>query len=62
MVYLGKYRVKGRAANTIHFVCCSLALLYKLLDNAKIDLNCRFSQGGFLTVPELERITTAVQY
>jgi hypothetical protein len=37
-VYLDKYRRKGRAANTIHFVCCSLALLFRELDKAKVKL------------------------
>jgi integrase len=61
-VYLDKYRRKGRAANTIHFVCTSLALLYAELDRAKVDLFDRLSAGEFLTLPELERLASAVQY
>jgi integrase len=61
-VYLDRYRKKGRAANTIHSACCSLALLYQCLDRAKIDLLHRVANGRFLTIPELERLASAVQY
>lgn len=61
-VYLDKYRKKGRAANTIHSVCCSLALLYRELDSAKINLFDRLAEGHFLTNPELDRLASAVQY
>jgi integrase len=61
-VYLDKYRRKGRAANTIHFVCTSLALLYGELDRAKVNLLDRLSKGEFLTLPELGRLASAVQY
>ena len=44
-LYLGKYRTKGRAANTIHFVCSALALLYCELDWAKVDLLGRLVEG-----------------
>lgn len=61
-LYLDKYRKKGRAANTIHSVCCSLALLYRSLDSAKINLLDRLVKGHFLTSPELDRLASAVQY
>lgn len=61
-VYLAKYRTKGRAANTIHFVCRSIALLYRHLDGAKINLFARLAEGSFLTSPELERLAAYVQY
>lgn len=61
-LYLDKYRRKGRAANTIHFVCTSLALLYGELDRAKVNLLDRLSEGAFLTMPELSRLASAVQY
>lgn len=61
-LYLGKYRTKGRAANTIHSVVRCLALLYRHLDAAKINLLARLGEGTFLTSPELERIAADVQY
>jgi len=61
-VYLDKYRRKGRAANTIHSVCCSLALLYRWLDLATISLLGRLVEGHFLTIPELDRLASTVQY
>mgnify|MGYP001612591245 CR=1 FL=1 len=61
-LYLGKYRNKGRAANTIHFVCSSLGLLYRELDAAGVDLLERLADGQFLTAPELDRIVTAARY
>jgi integrase len=61
-LYLDKYRRKGRAANTIHFVCLTLALLYRELDKAKVHLSGRLATGHFLTAPELNRLASAVQY
>lgn len=61
-LYLGKYRDKGRAANTIHFVCCCLALLYRELHAARVDLLERLSKGQFLTSLELERLVSAARY
>lgn len=61
-VYLDKYRKKGRAANTIHFVCSALALLYRELDAANINLLARLGEGQFLSVPELDRLASATQY
>lgn len=61
-LYLGKYRTKGRAANTIHLVCRCMALLYRQLDTAKINLLARLAEGRFLTPPELDRLAAAVQY
>lgn len=61
-VYLDKFRKKGRAANTIHFVCNCLALLYRELDTAKVNLLDRLAEGRFLTIPELDRLASAVQY
>lgn len=61
-LYLAKYRKRGRAANTIHTVCMALALLYRELAMARIDLLQRLRQGQFLTIPELNRIADAAQY
>lgn len=61
-LYLGKYRRKGRAANTIHFVCTSLAVLYRELDAAKVNLLDRLAEGRFLSITELEALATATQY
>lgn len=61
-LYLGRYRKKGRAANTIHFVCTALALLYRELAAAKVPLLERLAEGRFLTIPELDRIAAAAQY
>ena len=61
-LYLARYRKRGRAANTIHFVCAVLALLYRQLAKAHINLLERLRQGRFLTVPELNRIAEAAQY
>ena len=61
-LYLAGYRKRGRAANTIHAVCMTLALLYRELDRADIDLLQRLRQGQFLTVQELNRLVDAVQY
>ena len=62
VLYLAKYRTRGRAANTIHGVCMALALLYRELAKANIDLLERLRQGRFLTVPELNRLSEAAQY
>lgn len=61
-LYLGRYRTKGRAANTIHFVCTSLALLYRELAAARVNLLERLEQGRFLTSQELDRLAAAAQY
>ncbi|WP_197388310.1 tyrosine-type recombinase/integrase [Ralstonia pseudosolanacearum] len=62
VLYLAKYRTRGRAANTIHSVCMALALLYRELAKANIDLLERLREGRFLTVPELDRLSEAAQY
>ena len=62
VLFVRKYRTKGRAANTIHLVCRSLALLYRLLERKRIDLHGRLSEGTFLTIPELENIAVDLQY
>ena len=61
-LYLNRYRRKGRAANTIHFVCASLALLYRELSDAQIDLLQRLRDGRFLSLPEIARVAEAAQY
>lgn len=61
-LYLKRYRLRGRKPNTIHRVCRYLALLYRLLRNAGILLLERFSEGKFLTLPELERIAGELQF
>lgn len=61
-LYLAKYRTRGRAANTIHFVCVTLALVHQWLQSAQIDLLSRLRQGQFLTLPELSRLADIAQY
>lgn len=61
-LYLAKFRKRGRSANTIHAVCTVMALLYRELDKANIDVIQRLRQGRFLTAPELNRLADATQY
>ncbi len=61
-LYLAGYRKRGLAANTIHGVCMTLALLYRELATADIDLLQRLRQGQFLTAQELNRLVDATQY
>lgn len=61
-LYLGRYRTKGRAANTIHSVCQILALLYRELDAAGINLMERLIAGRFLTSAEVQRLAQVAQY
>ncbi|MDK6080193.1 tyrosine-type recombinase/integrase [Massilia varians] len=61
-LYLKKYRTRGRAANTIHAVCRCLALLYRHLDSAKINLLALLYEGRFLSSSQLNRLATAAQY
>lgn len=60
-LYLDSFRTKGRSANTIHFVCNTLALLYRELERAKINLRDRLENGNFLTSPELARLASLAQ-
>lgn len=61
-LFLGGYRTRGVAANTIHYVCTALSVLYKALARAEIDLLDRLRRGQFLTQVELSRIVTAAQH
>lgn len=61
-LFLAGFRKRGRAANTIHGVCTSMALLYRELDEAGIPLLERLRHGQFLTVPEVNRLADAAQY
>lgn len=61
-LYLAGFRTRGRAANTIHAVCTTLALLYRWLFSSEIDLLQRLRQGRFLTLPELNRLASVAQY
>lgn len=61
-LYLAGFRTRGRAANTIHSICTTLAFLYRWLGGAKIDLLARLQKGCFLTLPEINRLASAVQY
>ncbi len=62
-LYLARFRKRGRAANTIHAVCTTMALLYRELDKApRIPLLERLRRGEFLTVPEVNRLADAAQY
>lgn len=61
-LYLAGCRKRGLAANTIHGICRVLALLYRELTKAGIDLLDRLRRGQFLTIPELNRLADAAQY
>ena len=62
-LFLDKFRKRGRAANTIHFVCQCLALLHRELDaKPRIDLLGRLRNGQFLTRSELARLADVAQY
>ena len=45
VLFLGTYRRKGRAANTLHLICGAVGLLYRELSNAGIDLLERLREG-----------------
>jgi hypothetical protein len=61
-LYLAGYRTRGRAANTIHSVCAALAVLYRWLDDSRIELLARLGTGKFLTPLEMGRLASATQY
>jgi len=61
-LFLNSLRRRGLAANTIHFVCSTLAIVHRELDKAGVDLMERLWQGRFFSRPELSRLTTATQY
>lgn len=61
-LFLARFRTRGRAANTIHAVCTTLALLYRWLHGATIDLMTRLRSGKFLTDPEIYRLVDTAQY
>ena len=60
-LFLAGFRKRGRAANTIHGVCTTMALLYRELDDAGIPLLERLRHGQFLTMPEVNRLADAAQ-
>lgn len=61
-LFLASFRTRGRAANTIHVVCTTLALVYRWLHEAEIDLLARLQSGQFLTAPEIHRLVDTAQY
>lgn len=61
-LYLARFRRRGRAANTIHAVATAVALLYRCLAAAKIDLHQRLSEGNFLLESEVSGLADAAQY
>jgi integrase len=62
VLFLDRYRRRGRAANTINGICSALALLYRQLTAAGVDLMARLREGKFLSRPELDRVAVAVQF
>lgn len=62
VLFLDRYRRRGRAANTLHSICCALALLYRELATADVDLLARLRAGKFLSPAELNRIAVATQF
>lgn len=61
-LFLARFRTKGRRPNTIYRVCTTLALLYRWLTEARIDLLGRLRDGQFLTIPEIHRLVDTAQY
>lgn len=61
-LFLDTFRTRGRAANTIHYVCAALAIVHRELDAAGVNLLERLQQARFLTRPELSRLSDAVRY
>lgn len=61
-LFLERFRRRGRAANTIHAVCMTLALLYRLLEVERGWLVKRMEEGRFLTDPELTRLASEAQF
>lgn len=59
-LFLGTFRTRGLAANTIRYACVALALLYRAL--GEIDLLARLRSGNFLSSAELGRLTSSAQY
>jgi integrase len=59
-LFLGTFRTRGLAANTIRYACVALALLYRML--GEIDLLARLRSGKFLSSAELGRLTSSAQY
>lgn len=78
VLFLDRYRRRGRAANTIHGVCSALAVLYRELaegrrekkegkegreeDESGLDLLSRLRAGRFLSATELNRVAAATQF
>ncbi|SFE07419.1 site-specific integrase [Paracidovorax konjaci] len=61
-LFLARFRTKGRRPNTVYQVCAILALLYRWLTEAEIDLLGRLRNGQFLTIPEIHRLADLAQY
>ena len=62
VLFLDRYRRRGRAANTIHGVCSALAVLYRELAGSGVDLLSRLRAGRFLSATELNRVAAATQF
>lgn len=61
-LFLERFRRKGRSANTIHAVCMTLALLYRVLEVERGALVKRLSEGRFLSAAELGRLASSAQF
>lgn len=62
VLFVNRFRTKGRAANTLHQVCSVLALLHNDLDSRGIDLRGLLAQGRFLSLPDIHRFADSAQY
>lgn len=62
VLFLGRFRTRGLASNTVHGACKALLMLYRDLEVKRIDLWGRLRQGRFLTLPEVDGIVAAAQY
>lgn len=61
-LFLARFRTKGRAANTIHYACRSIALVHTCLAaQPGLDLLQCLRNGEFLTAQQLNRLASAFQ-
>lgn len=60
-LFLARFRTRSRTPNTINAVCTCLALLYRWLHSAEIDLLGRLQQGSFLTAVDVSRLVETAQ-
>jgi integrase len=62
VLFLNRCRISGLAANTIHEIARSIAMLYWQMDVHEIDLSERFGSGQFLNPTEIARFAASMQF